>query len=369
MKLIVMIPCLNEELTLTRVIDTIPTWIPGIDCVETLIIDDGSTDDTVALASQLGVNHIVQLKHHMGLARAFQAGLDTCLDLGADVIVNTDGDNQYPSQAIPQLIAPILNGEADIVVGDRQTQTVSDFSPLKKFLQRFGSWAVKRLSGASEVKDVVSGFRAYSRYAASGLYLTNSFSYTIESLIQSAKRGLRIVSVPISTNAKTRPSRLFRSVRVFVARSGTTLVKSYFLYEPVRPFLVMAVAVSMVGFLTGLLFFCLLLIDPTGGHLIWLVLTALFLVGGAVMACFGLMADHIAANRKLLEELVWREKAASRGFMSSTLGIGPLQPNNSLTALEAFSLSSELEVASSTGLKRSKPDYQFERVAPDVGID
>ena len=227
MKLIVMVPCLNEEATLPKVIETIPRIIPGITCVETLIIDDGSTDKTVEVARQLGVTHIVKLKKHQGLARAFQAGIDACLELGADIIINTDGDNQYPSEAIPRLVQPIIKGEADIVIGDRQTQTISEFSSLKKLLQRMGSWAVTSLSGAREINDAVSGFRAYSRYAASRTYLTNSFSYTIETIIQASKRGLRVVSVPITTNGKTRPSRLFRSIRGFVARSLTSLVRSY----------------------------------------------------------------------------------------------------------------------------------------------
>jgi glycosyltransferase involved in cell wall biosynthesis len=322
MKLIVMVPCLNEELTLPKVIQTIPSVIPGVHSVETLIVDDGSTDNTVEVARRLGVNHIIKLKHHQGLAKAFQSGLDACLDLGADVIVNTDGDNQYPSEAIPQLVQPILRGEADIVIGDRQTQTVTEFSHLKKLLQRVGSWAVRELSGAQGVKDAVSGFRAYSRYAASRNYLTNSYSYTIESVIQAGKRGLRIVSVPIITNPKTRPSRLFRSIRGFVARSGTTLIRSYFMYEPLRTFTLGASLSIGAGLVSGGSLIYFVVTNPSGTHVLALSLTVAFIMGGVLLATIGVLADHIAANRKLLEELVWREKAASRGLFDFTLGLG-----------------------------------------------
>jgi glycosyltransferase involved in cell wall biosynthesis len=369
MKLIVMVPCLNEEHTLPQVIKTIPSEIAGISSIETLIIDDGSTDRTIEIARRIGVDHVVKLKHHLGLARAFQAGLDACLDLGADIIVNTDGDNQYPSQAIPHLVAAIVRGEADLVVGDRQTHLVSEFSPLKKILQRSGSWAVKKLSGASEVKDAVSGFRAYSRYAASRLYLTNSYSYTIESLIQSAKRGLRIISVPINTNPKTRPSRLFRSIRGFVVRSGTTLVKSYLLYEPLKTFFMVAGAAAVIGVALGSGFVFLQFSDPAGSHLLWLVLTILFLAGSVVLGSFGLLADHVAANRKLLEELVWREKASSHGLLNSTLGAGTLRRDADFSVAEVLSFPQQREVAAPASRSYSEPAYQPDLLTPDFGRD
>lgn len=369
MKLIVMVPCLNEENTLPQVINTIPSEIAGISSIETLIIDDGSTDRTIEIARHIGVDHVVKLKHHMGLARAFQAGVDACLDLGADIIVNTDGDNQYPSQAIPQLVAPVLKGEADVVVGNRQTHLVSEFSPLKKVLQKVGSWTVKKLSGASEVKDAVSGFRAYSRYAASRLYLTNSYSYTIETLIQSAKRGLRIVSVPINTNPKTRPSRLFRSIRGFVSRSGATLVKSYLLYEPLRTFSLIAAAAAVIGIGLGLGFAFLQFSEPTANHLMWLVLAILCLSGGVVLGSFGLLADHVAANRKLLEELVWREKASSYGLLNSTLGTGTLRRDIDVSVAEVLSFPHQRELVAQASRSVSEFVYEPDRLAPDLGRD
>jgi glycosyltransferase involved in cell wall biosynthesis len=320
MKLIVMVPCLNEEATLPSVIQTIPKSIPGIDVIETLIIDDGSTDRTVEVARQLGVTHIVRLKQHQGLARAFQEGIDACLELGADIIVNTDGDNQYSSGSIPQLVQPILQNRAHIVIGDRQTQTIAEFSPLKKALQKLGCWAVRTLSGERELGDAVSGFRAYSRYAASRIYLTNSFSYTIETIIQASKRGLHIESVPISINAKTRPSRLFRNLRGFIARSLNTMVRSYLLYEPLRVLLVVTALSLLLALGSAARLVQLEITDPNGTHILPLLLAIIFSVGGVLTAILALLADHIAINRKLLEELVWREKAGSQGRFAHTVG-------------------------------------------------
>lgn len=336
MKLIVMIPCLNEELTLAQVVQAIPTRIPGIDCVETLVIDDGSTDDTVGVARRLGVTHIIKLKQHMGLARAFQYGLDVCLDLGADIIVNTDGDNQYPSAFIPQLVMPVMKGEADIAIGDRQTQTVAEFSATKKLLQQVGSWLVRKLSGAAEVKDAVSGFRAYSRYAASRICLTNSYSYTIESLIHASKRGLRIVSVPITSNPKTRPSRLMKNIRSFVARSGAILVKSYLLYEPLKFFTVMGALSFTVGSVLGILLIYYQMTGSIGNHILTTVLSVTFLASGLFLPLIGLLGEHIGANRKLLEELVWREKLGNRGLLNSVPETGLYIQNSDLVITEAL---------------------------------
>ena len=318
MKLIVMIPCLNEEATLPLVVNSIPRHINGIDEIETMIVDDGSTDDTIGAARRLGVDHIVRLKQNLGLAKAFQTGIDACLDLGADVIVNTDGDNQYPSQAIPELIEPILSGRADIVIGDRQTHTIQEFSALKKLLERMGSWLVRQMSGVDDVPDAVSGFRAYTRNAAARLYLTSTFSYTIESVVLAGNRGLTIESVPIVTNAKTRPSRLYRSVPGFVSRSIATLLRSYTMYQPLKTFLILGSSSFASGLILGARFLYFVAQGSSQGHVQSLILAAVFLLGGLLLAVMGLLADLISSNRRLLEELVWREKVATQGLLHFT---------------------------------------------------
>lgn len=246
MKLIVQIPCYNEETTLPQTVRDIPRQITGIDKVEILIIDDGSTDRTVEVARELGIEHIVRNKQNKGLARTFRAGLDACLTFGADIIVNTDGDNQYAGADIPKLVAPILAGQADIVVGDRQTDTVAHFSPLKKLLQKVGSSFVRRLS-ETEVTDAVSGFRAFSREAAIKMNVVSSYSYTIETLIQAGKKHLAVVSVPIGTNAKTRESRLFKSIPDFIQRQVTTIIRMYAMYQPLRAFFYIGLITSLIG--------------------------------------------------------------------------------------------------------------------------
>jgi glycosyltransferase involved in cell wall biosynthesis len=319
-KLIVMIPCLNEEETLPSVVQSIPRFIPGIDRIETLIVDDGSTDRTVEVARAIGVDHIVRLKQNGGLAGAFQAGIDSAIDLGADIIVNTDGDNQYPSRFIPDLIAPILAGEADIVIGNRQTDLVDEFSPLKKFLQRNGSRIVRRLAGADDAPDVVSGFRAFSRYAAARTFLFTRYSYTIESLMQASRKGLRVVSIKIRTNPKTRPSRLFRSIPGFLWRSGMTILRSYTNTAPVVPFLGIGALGIAAGLAVGARFFLYWLAGDGDGHVQSLILAAILIVGGITIALAGVLADLIAANKRMLEELVWREKLAGRGVMEQKFG-------------------------------------------------
>lgn len=318
MKLIVMVPCLNEEATLPQVISSIPQYIPGISRIETLIVDDGSTDRTIDVAQQCGVTHIVDLKHHLGLAKAFQAGIDACLDLGADIIVNTDGDNQYPSDEIPGLIEPILNGTADIVIGDRQTQSIREFSPVKRLLQRFGSFMVKKFAETPDVRDAVSGFRAYTRVAASRIYLTSSYSYTIECIIQAGKRGLRVHSVPIRTNPKTRPSRLYRGLVGYLFRSGLTLVRSYTMYEPLKTFILIGSLSFLGGVALGGRFIYFWILEGGSGHVQSLILASVLLAGGLLFGVLGILADLISTNRQLLEELVWREKAGRQGLLQST---------------------------------------------------
>ena len=327
MKLIVMVPCLNEEATLPLVINSIPSQIAGVNHVETLIVDDGSTDDTVNVARHCGVSHIIRLKHHMGLAKAFQIGIDACLDLGADIIVNTDGDNQYPSELLPALVEPILKGKADLTIGDRQTQTIQEFSLVKKLLQRWGSWSVRKLSGVPNVPDAVSGFRAYSRYSASRIYVTSTYSYTIESIIQAGRRGLRIESVPIHTNPKTRPSRLHRGIIRFVARSGLTLLRSYAMYEPLRTFILIGLLSFLAGTAVGARFLYFWISGDGEGHVQSLILGSTLMASGLIFATLGILADLIATNRRMLEELMWREKATRRGLLESTHGNGTLNGN------------------------------------------
>jgi glycosyltransferase involved in cell wall biosynthesis len=300
MKLIVQIPCFNEEETLARTVADIPRRIDGVDSVEVLIIDDGSTDRTADVARAAGVDHYVRHPRNRGLARTFRTGIDACLSLGADIIVNTDGDNQYAGADIPQLIRPILDRQADIVVGDRQTARLDHFSPLKKRLQAMGSWVVRQLS-ATTVPDAVSGFRAISRDAAFQLNILSNFSYTIEMLISAGRRGMAIASVPVRTNRTDRPSRLFRSIPRFMARSGTTILRMFAMYKPLRIFLLMGLALSIAGAIPVLRFLYFWAIGDGAGHVQSLILGGVLLVIGFMTLLIGLVADLISFNRQLLE--------------------------------------------------------------------
>ena len=300
MKLIVQIPCYNEEHTLPQTVADIPRQIPGVDQVEILIIDDGSTDRTVEVAHGLGVDHVIQNKNNRGLARTFRTGLDACLKLGADIIVNTDGDNQYAGQDIPKLIGPILAGTADIVVGDRQTEKVTHFSKGKRFLQWLGSAVVRRLSG-TRIPDAVSGFRAISRDAALRLNIISPFSYTVEMLIQAGKKHMAITSVPIGTNAKTRESRLFSSIPKFIERSLTTMVRMYAMYQPLRVFFYIGLTLSVIGALPVLRFLYFYFTGDGTGHIQSLILGSVFLMMGFMTFLIGLVADLISFNRQLVE--------------------------------------------------------------------
>jgi len=300
MKLIVQIPCYNEEKTLPETVADIPRQIDGVDQVEILIIDDGSSDRTVEVAREIGVDHIVRHKTNRGLARTFRSGIDACLRLGADIIVNTDGDNQYAGQDIPKLIAPILAGEADVVVGDRQTERVAHFSESKKMLQRLGSSVVRRLSETT-IPDAVSGFRAISRDAALQLNIVSPFSYTIEMLIQAAKKHMAITSVPVGTNPKTRDSRLFKSIPKFIERSLTTMVRMYAMYQPLRVFFLIGMTLSLLGAIPVLRFLYYYLIGSGTGHIQSLILGGVLLMMGFITFLVGLVADLISFNRQLVE--------------------------------------------------------------------
>ena len=309
MHLIIQIPCYNEEETLPATLADIPAHIPGVDLIETLIIDDGSTDNTVEAARRLGVNHIVRLSGHKGLATAFQTGLDACLKLGADIIVNTDGDNQYPQADIPRLIAPILRNEADIVIGDRQVQTVPHFSPLKKRLQRWGSWVVRLASGV-QVPDATSGFRAYSREAALRLSVLTRYTYTLETIIQAGKKGLRVAYIPIQVSQPTRDSRLIKSNWSYVKQSAATILRLYAFYEPLRTFFYLSLPFVLVGLFTLVRFLYFHFTGQTGvgRHVQSLVVGGTLLTLGFLLFVLGVVADLIAANRMLIEETLYRIK-------------------------------------------------------------
>ncbi|HJR20564.1 MAG TPA: glycosyltransferase family 2 protein [Dongiaceae bacterium] len=300
MKLIVQIPCYNEEATLPETVAAIPRRIEGIDKVEILVIDDGSSDRTVEIARTLGVDHIVTQTRNRGLANAFRTGLDACLKAGADIIVNTDGDNQYSGADIPRLVQPILDGRADIVVGDRKTAQVAHFSPLKKILQKLGSWVVRQLSGL-QVPDAVSGFRAISRGAALRLNIVSGFSYTIEMLIQAGRKRMAVASVPIATNKVTRQSRLFKSIPNFIKRSVTTMLRIYAMYQPLKVFAIVGAVLAVVGVLPIFRFLYFYAIGDGEGHVQSLILGGALVIIAVVSFLIGLVADLIAFNRQLLE--------------------------------------------------------------------
>ena len=300
MKLIVQIPCYNEAENIAEVIAAIPREIDGVDEVAVMVIDDGSSDDTVAIAKAAGADIIHRNRRNLGLARTFRAGLDRALQEGADIIVNTDGDGQYPGRYIPDLIAPILAHDADITIGDRQTHQVAQFSPLKKLLQRYGSALVARLSDL-EIPDAVSGFRAFSREAAFGLNIVSSFSYTIETLIQAGRKQFAVVSVPIEVNEVTRPSRLFRSIRQFLARSGSTMFRMYAMYKPLRLYVYIGGALMALGLVPVVRFLIYYLLGNGSGKIQSLIVGTVLLILGGLAILFGMLADLISFNRQLSE--------------------------------------------------------------------
>lgn len=305
MKLIVQVPCFNEADTLPETLRDIPRQVDGVDRVEILIVDDGSTDDTVAVARAHGVDHIERHKTNLGLARSFRTGLQACLRHGADIIVNTDGDNQYAGGDIATLIAPIVAGEADIVVGDRQTNTIPHFSWTKKRLQAIGSYFVRQLSG-TQVADAVSGFRALSRDAALRINILSTFSYTLEMLIQAGNKQMAVASVPIGTNPKTRDSRLFKSIPQFLKRSLATVARMYAMYRPLRVFFWIGATLCALGLLPMVRFLFFYAVGQGDGHVQSLVIGGVLLVIGFVTLLFGLLADLVSFNRQLIENTLYR---------------------------------------------------------------
>jgi glycosyltransferase involved in cell wall biosynthesis len=307
-KLIIQIPCYNEEETLPQTIRDLPSTLPGVDQIEWLVIDDGSTDCTANVARSLGVQHVVHLHTNLGLARAFVAGLEMALSLGADIIVNTDADNQYRGEDVERLIAPILAGKADIVVGDRGVATAAHFSPLKRQLQRFGSWVVQQAAGV-RIRDATSGFRAMTREAALRTTILSEYSYTLEALIQAGARQMAVEYVPVRTNPQTRPSRLMHSLPEYLTQSALTILRTYTLYRALRIFLGLGGIMVAAGVALGLRFLYFFAIGGGAtGHIQSLILAAVLLIVGFQVCLIGLMADLISFNRKILEEILYRTR-------------------------------------------------------------
>ncbi len=308
MKLIVQIPCFDEEQTLPAVIRDIPRQVPGIDQVEILVIDDGSSDLTSEVARECGADHVIRFPRNRGLGQAFKAGFDECLRLGADIIVNTDGDNQYYGGDIDKLVAPILGGQADMVIGDRQTQAIAHFSALKRYLQSLGSRVISRLAGL-QVPDVASGFRAFSRECALQLSTFTNFDHTAEHVIEAGYRNLAVTSVAIRTNPKTRESRLFSNIGKFVFKSGEISLRTYARYAALKIFSLCGILTFVAGFGLGVRFLYFLFFTDEGMlHVQSLILAAILLLAGFQMFLTGVIADLIATNRDLLEDALQRVK-------------------------------------------------------------
>ncbi|WP_353815380.1 glycosyltransferase family 2 protein [Agromyces sp. SYSU T00266] len=301
MKLFIQIPCLNEEETLPLVLESIPKEIPGVDEIEILIIDDGSTDRTIEVAKAHGVTHFVRHTRNMGLARSFRDGVDYALLHGADIVVNTDGDNQYPQERIADLVRPIIDGEAEIVVADRQTATVAHFSPFKKLMQRFGSWVVNKAAG-TDIPDAPSGFRAYSKYSLIRLNVVTRFSYTMETIIQAGYKRLAITSIPVTTNPKTRESRLFSNIWEHMFQSGTAIVRAYVMYRPFALFAWLGALLGVAGLIPFVRYLVLIAQETPGDHIQSLLLGSLLLIGSLLSFVIGVVADLTRINRTLAEE-------------------------------------------------------------------
>jgi glycosyltransferase involved in cell wall biosynthesis len=304
-KLIIQIPCLNEARTLPETLRDLPVSIPGIDVIETLVIDDGSRDGTTEVALRHGVTHAVRFRRNKGLAAAFMAGIDASLKLGADYIVNTDADNQYAGADIPRLLEPLLAGQADICIGDRNIQALADMTVGKKLLQRLGSWVVRQVS-KTNVPDTTSGFRAYTREAALRMTVVSEFSYTLESIIQAGRRRMAIAHVEVRTNPRTRESRLFDSVFSYIKKSSATIVRIYVSHEPLKVFSYIGLTIFGAGFLVSLRFLYYYLTGSGAGKLQSLILSAVLMIVGFQVVLIGLVADLISGSRRVLEDVQYR---------------------------------------------------------------
>ena len=307
MKLIIQIPCFNEAQTLHQALRELPAAVEGFDAVEYLVIDDGSSDGTADVASSLGVHHVVRHPTNLGLARAFQTGIDACLRFHADVIVNTDADNQYPGRFVVELVAPVRDRRADIAIADRQTNTIEHFSPVKRLLQALGSSTVRALSG-TDVKDAPSGFRAYSREAALRLHVLTKFSYTLETIIQAGKLGLKIINIPITTNPPLRPSRLHRSTRHFVYKQASTMLGLYAFFEPLKTFTLLSLPFLVIGAGAWIRFVWLFLSGQSnvGRYVQSLTIGTGLIVVGFLVLLFGLQADIASKHRQLTQVVLFR---------------------------------------------------------------
>jgi glycosyltransferase involved in cell wall biosynthesis len=306
-KLIIQIPCLNEASTLPATLADLPRTVPGVAVIEWLVIDDGSRDGTAEVARAHGVHHVVQFRRHKGLAAAFTAGIDACLAAGADFIVNTDADNQYSARDIARLVAPLIAGEADIVIGDRNIREIATMSWPKKALQRIGSWVVRQVSN-TQVPDTTSGFRAYTRDAALHMTIVSEFSYTLESIIQAGKKKMAVAHVEVGTNPRTRPSRLFSSVYGYIKQSTATIVRIYTMHEPLKVFSYIGGLIFLLGLSISVRYLYLWFVGDTYGdrHLQSLILSAVLMIVGFQVVLIGLVADAISGTRKLLEDLLYR---------------------------------------------------------------
>jgi len=305
MKLIIQIPCFNEAELLPKTLNQLPKALDGFDAVEILVIEDGSTDETAQVARQHGADHIVHLSRHLGLAQAFAKGLDACVRLGADVIVNTDADNQYLATDISKLVAPILSGEAELVIGDRGVDKVKHFPIHKRTLQTLGSWVVSVTAGIN-IPDATSGFRAMTREVALETLVLSNYSYTLETLIQSGAKNVRVRFVPIETNPPERPSRLFRSIRNYLLNSVGTIIRSFTLYRALRIFTVISAFFLMIGLGIGVRFLVFYFQGQGTGNVQSLILASIFLIVGFITFMIGLIADLVSFNRKILEEVLYR---------------------------------------------------------------
>jgi len=318
-KLIIQIPCFNEESTLGLTLQHLPSSVPGVDKVETLIIDDGSTDKTIEIAKKCSVNHIVRLPRHQGLAKAFIAGIEASLRAGADIIVNLDADNQYCAKDIPKLTAPILEGRAEIVIGARPVGEIVHFSPVKKVLQKVGSSVVRKASN-TDIPHAPSGFRAISRKAAMKLHVFSDYSYTLETIIQAGQKSMAIISVPVGVNPDTRPSRLINSLPTYIRRQISTIVRIFMTYRPFHFFAMPGVCVFLVGLVISLRFLYFYVTAGGAGHIQSLILSALLMGAGFFLIVVGLVADLIGVNRNLLERLDWKIQEIEEKLVHGKLG-------------------------------------------------
>lgn len=307
MKLIIQIPCYNEAETLEVTLNDLPKHIDGIDTIEYLIINDGSKDNTVEVAKKWGVHHVVNFRSNKGLAKGFMAGLDACVKLGADIIVNTDADNQYCGADIETIVRPILEEKADIVIGERPIDEIEHFSPLKKKLQHLGSWVVQKAS-KTKIPDAPSGFRAYSREAAMRMNVINEYTYTLETIVQAGRNRMAIMSVPIRTNPELRKSRLFSSMFGYIKKSMLTIIRAFIMYRPMKFFVTIGIIFMLLGTVIGGRYLYFLSIGQGGGHIQSLILASMTIIIGVQTAIVGLQGDIIAANRKLLEDIQFRVK-------------------------------------------------------------